>query len=423
MSGKTELRIFDDCPPQVVAESAIFQDVHPISAIDGTSTIIDFKINGSTNEYLDLNDTLLSMRIKVCKGDGTPFTKADAVRPVPSNYFLNALFSDVSLTLNDVQIEGGSSVYPYKATIESALNFDDDSKRIQLLPAGVSSEEAERARWVGDSKQFELVGALRLDFLQQPKYLIPDVSVGIRLTRSKDDFALALPNGTPDDGSHAFKILITQCILYVRRVRVHPSVELGHKAGLAKKNAIYPYTRTKVINYTIPKGTQSYFKENLFSTGLLPKFIVIAMVRTEAYTGALGHDAFNFHHFKLSQMALHRDGQMIPYKRPYTLHHKENLLTDAYVRSILQNTQILNTNSNNGIDMDDFSKNGYAFFTFNLTPDFDMNQVQQARDANLRLDMTFAETLKDAINVIAYGIFDAKIEITGKHQVITDAHS
>jgi len=73
--------------------------------------------------------------------------------------------------------------------------------------------------------------------------------------------------------------------------------------------------------------------------------------------------------------------------------------------------------------MDDFSKNGYAFFTFNLTPDFDMNQVQQARDANLRLDMTFAETLKDAINVIAYGIFDAKIEITGKHQVITDAHS
>ena len=73
--------------------------------------------------------------------------------------------------------------------------------------------------------------------------------------------------------------------------------------------------------------------------------------------------------------------------------------------------------------MDDFSKKGYAFFTFNLTPDFDMNQVQQARDANLRLDMTFAETLKDAINVIAYGIFDAKIEITGNLRIITDAHS
>ena len=134
MSGKNELRIFDDCPPQVVAESAIFQDVHPITAIDATSTIIDFKINGSTTEYLDLNDTLLSMRVKVCKPDGTAFTTADATRPVPCNYFLNALFSDVSMSLNDVHIEGGGSVYPYKATIESALNFGDDAKRIQLLP-------------------------------------------------------------------------------------------------------------------------------------------------------------------------------------------------------------------------------------------------------------------------------------------------
>ena len=52
-----------------------------------------------------------------------------------------------------------------------------------------------------------------------------------------------------------------------------------------------------------------------------------------------------------------------------------------------------------------------------------MNQVQQARDANLRLEMHFAEALPHAINVIAYGIFYAKIEITGDHRIITDAHS
>ena len=92
-------------------------------------------------------------------------------------------------------------------------------------------------------------------------------------------------------------------------------------------------------------------------------------------------------------------------------------------RSILQNTQILNTNNDNGIDLEDFSKKGYAFFTFNLTPDFDINQVQQARDANLRLEMHFNEALPNAINVIAYGIFDAKIQITGDLRIITDAHS
>ena len=96
-------------------------------------------------------------------------------------------------------------------------------------------------------------------------------------------FSLEVPNGTKDDGSQSFKVVITQCILYVRRVKVNPSVEIGHKVGLANKNAIYPYTRTKIVNYTVPSGTQSYFKENLFSTGLLPKFIVIGMGHTEAY--------------------------------------------------------------------------------------------------------------------------------------------
>ena len=189
MSGKTELRIFDDAFPQIVVESAIFQDIHPITALDSSSSVIDFKIQGSATDYLDLNDTLLSLRVKVCKGDGSNFTAGDGLlRPIPSNFFLNSLFTDVTLSLNDIQIEGGSNIYPYKSTIECAMNFNDDTKRIQLLPAGVSSDENERAKWVGDSNQIELVGALRLDFLQQPKYLIPGVSVGIRLTRSKDVF-------------------------------------------------------------------------------------------------------------------------------------------------------------------------------------------------------------------------------------------
>ena len=59
MSGKTELLIFDDHPPQVVVERAIFQDVYPSTALDSTTKMIDFQINGSNTEYLDLNDTLL----------------------------------------------------------------------------------------------------------------------------------------------------------------------------------------------------------------------------------------------------------------------------------------------------------------------------------------------------------------------------
>ena len=222
MSLKTELNIFSDIPAQVIAESAHFQDVHPTTALDNTTSVIEFNIQASNVEYLDLNDTLLSLRAKVVKGDGTNMKTTDPLQPVPSNYFLNALFSDVSLSLNDVQIEGGNSMYPYKATIENALNFSDDAKVLQLLPAGYSDEEDERKEWIADSKEFELVGALRLDFLNQPKYIVPGVSVRIRLQKAVDAFALHMAKNDAYDGTSAWKMIISQCILYVRRVKVNP---------------------------------------------------------------------------------------------------------------------------------------------------------------------------------------------------------
>lgn len=423
ISGKSELSIFDTAPPQAVIESGIFQDIHPTTALDSKSPVIEFVIQGSQNEYLDLNDVLLSLKVKLTKQDDTAFKAADADQPIPCNYFMNALFTDVSMELNDVQIEGGTNMYPYKATIENALNFNDDAKRIQLLPAGVSQEETERASWGANSQIFELVGALRLDFLNQPKYLLPGVNVRFRLTQSKDHFPLQLPSTKKDDGTFHFKTLIAQAILYVRRVKVHPSVHEGHRLGLSKQNAVYPYTKSKCLYYSIPTGTNSFVKENLFSSGSLPKFIVIGFVDAQAFNGHLDKPPFHFEHFKVNHIALYRDGQAIPYKRPYNPQFKQNnnLITDTYVRSILQNTQLLNTNYSNGIDMQDFLKNGYCLFTFNLTPDFEINQPQMLNDANLRLDIRFAAPLASAINVVCYAIYDANLYITKDRQIITDA--
>lgn len=424
MSGKSELRIFDEMPPQIVVESAHFQDIYPQSSVDLDTSDITFCIAGSQTQYLDLNDTLLSMKVSVRRSDGAVFTTADAVRPVPTNYFMNALFSDATLTLNDTQIEGGSSMYPYKSTIESILNFGISAAHSQLLTAGVAEEETERAKWVGDSGVFELVGALRLDFFNQPKYLIPGVNVRINLVRSQDSFSLDWPSTTQFDASLTFKVKIVSCVLYVRRVAVHPAVLFGHTTGLAKKNAIYPYNRTKLITYTIPKESFNFFKENLFSTAILPKFFVVGMVDSNAFTGKLQSSPFKFQHFNMSTMTLYRDGQSVPYKKGYEVKLSGNtkLSSDAYVRSILQNTGIFNKNIDNFIQLSDFTKGGFALYTFNLTPDFDMNQVQQVRDSNLRLDIRFTAKTTTSINVIVYGIFDAVVQVTKDRTIIKDSH-
>jgi hypothetical protein len=421
MSGKSELDIFTDISPQIVAESAIFQDVYPSTAIDSTTTNIKFVIQPSLTDYLDLNDTLLSMRVSVVMGDGSNIAKADIDKVVPTNYFLNALFENVSLSLNNVEIESYAKLYPYKATIETALNFNTESKAIQLVPAGYSDEEDERKKWVGRSVEFEIVGTLRLDFLNQPKYLIPGVSVEINLTKSNDSFALTVPTGTAYDGTSAWKVMIKHAMLYVRRVKVHPSVEAGHRHGLKNKNAIYPYTRSRIIAYSIPTGSTNYIKENIFSSASLPKLIVVGMVRADSYNGAYDKDPFQFEHFDCHHVSLHLDGQGVPYKRAYNTNFANKHFTDVYIRSMIQNLQMLNTNHSHGISISDFA-DGYTFFTFNLCPDFDYKNVQKIRDGNLRLDIRFNKALPSAINVFVYGLFDVKLQITGNREIIKDAY-
>ena len=410
MSGKSELSLFDDIPPQVVVESANIVDVSPQTSIMESTTAIDFMIYGSDNEYLDLNDTFLYVALKVTASDGKNLAETSVV--CPANYLLNALFDDVMLSLNDTIIEGGNHLYPYKSTIESIFGFTGETRNLQLLPMGFRESETERKAFVKGSRICELAGALRLDFFNQPKYLLPGVNVKITLHRSKDSFPFKDGTGNP-------RIQIMRAKLYVRRVRVSPSVIKGHEIGLNKKNAIYPYTRSQVVTYTVATGSHSHFRDNIFSSPLLPKFVVVAMVRSSAFSGSeVASDPFDFSQFDVQSIGLFRDGQSLPYRELYQPNFSKDIYLCEYMRSIIHNTQHMNTNLNNGITLDDFAKGKYCFFTFNLTPDYDMNQKQLPHDANLRLEIKFRKPLKDAINVIVYGTFDTQIQITRDRQVI-----
>ncbi len=410
--AKSELCIFSPSPAQGVIDSAVFADIHPTALIDGKSEMIEFMINGSQTEYLDLNDTFIYLNLKVKNKNSSDLP--DAASVTPRNYMLNALFSDVTLSLNDTVIEGGDRLYPYKATIENIFHFAEDTKRIQLETAGYCTDDSKRQAWVAKSGTYEMAGALRLDFFNQARYLIPGVNVRIRLRRSTDAFVLA--SGTSSQPI----IEIKRAILYVRRVKVHAAVRAGHEMGMIKQNAKYPMGRSKMISYTIGKGSMSYFKDNIFSSLRLPKFVVVGFVKARAFVGDYKSDPFNFENFDISSVGLLLDGQAFPYRDIYTPDFENNLYTREYLTSIIQNTEHLNTNLNNGITKEMFGHGGRCLFTFNLTPDLNMGLTQMPRDGNLRLDVKFAKALPEGINVVIYGLFDGEIQITKEMTVLVN---
>ena len=94
---KSELDIFIVPPTQTSIESGSTVEYNPIASIaDGTP--IEFSITGGGQDYIDLSNTQLYVKVKVLRADNTPITAMDPVGP-PINLLLHSLFSEVDISL------------------------------------------------------------------------------------------------------------------------------------------------------------------------------------------------------------------------------------------------------------------------------------------------------------------------------------
>ena len=162
---KSELSLFDLPLTQVVMERSLWIDVYPVVSLDGNSPI-EFSFSSGQDEYLDLNDTVLYVKLKVTKTDGTNLDAASVA--TPGNLTLASLFSDIHLSMNETMLDGGHYLYPYKAMMTSLLQFDDGMKSTQLEAAGYNETEVTRTVRISVTKDREFLG-FHLDVLFQSR--------------------------------------------------------------------------------------------------------------------------------------------------------------------------------------------------------------------------------------------------------------
>ena len=125
---KSELNLFTIPATQTSITKGQWIEYHPLSNITDSGPI-EFNVSGSGEEYLDLARTLLFLKAKITKANGTALELNEQVGPV--NLFLHALFSQVDVSLNERFISPSTNTYPYRAMIETLLNFGDDAKSSQ----------------------------------------------------------------------------------------------------------------------------------------------------------------------------------------------------------------------------------------------------------------------------------------------------
>ena len=412
-AGKSELSVFDHAVPQVVVDASTFEEIYPKDTIAGyTSSQIEFNVIGSDSDYLDLNDTLLVVKLKVVQYDGKDITTE--VNMVPSNFLMHALFKDVTISLNNVKVEDTNDMYTQKAFIETILNMGSDTKKTFLKSIGYDTNDDERKKWIQKSATITLCGPLNLDLLDQPIYLLPGIDVNLKLTRNVGSVIFKYIKSSTETIAINPEVYINEAKLIVRRVKVNTSVSIGHQVGLESQNAIYPLQKSRLVQFSVPSGSLGEYKDNLFSDDRLPKFVLIALQSGKQVTGDYSVHASTFQNCNIKSLTLMRN---VDYREFYTTNFEKDDYTQAYVQSMIRNMGLLNKDRNNGITLDDF-KDKYPFFTFVLAPDFDIEQTQLPKTGNLKLDIRFNKALTETMTMFVYGVFDSEIQITKTGMVI-----
>ena len=319
--------------------------------------------------------------------------------------------------------------------LETLLNYGEDAKSSELTMAmfyrdtpgkmGVVNPVANdddanlrlkaRYAFTKQSNTVYMIGPIHSDLFFQERLLLNGVNLRLKLNTAKNSFCLVSSAG---GANH--KVVITQAILYVRKVKVAPTISLGHAAALKQATTKYPIRPIECKVLSISRGFPTFTPDNIF-LGQIPKRIVLGLVDTEAYNGSYRTNTFDFKHHNLTQVGVYVDGEQIP-RKPLFLKFDEaggqNFIAGFQSRfcgigNLSQDTGNQVTRSNYG--------QGYTLFAFDLTPDHcPEDHFERIKQGNLRVELHFAQPLANTVNLIIYAEFQNMIEINRNRNVLYD---
>lgn len=408
-----------------------YVDYRPIAQLSD-DTVIDFHIPGTGSQYLDLKNTRLHMRLQITKENGEPIDATNNVGFVATP--LHSMFSQVDILLQQENITGSNGLYQYQAYVQKLLETSTGRGHPQAqselyiidgsdnLEVGNHMDNPDitdtahrneglylRSKFTNFGRVLDLEGSLHCDICKQDRYLLNSVDVRYRLFPSSNAFRLI----TKDEEKYKVKIL--DAYLRVCKITVSPEVILAHNETLKTKPAIYPYYKTDLKSYTIPKGQYSVNIDEPFQSNI-PTKLYVFFVNSSAFNGDYGTNPFNFHHYDLRSAAFYVDGVSVPNQPLHTsFSHRE--ITSAY-NALLETAGKIDPEANFDIDIKRFL-DGFTIFAFNLEAmaSSSIEYWVQPKSAHSRLELKFGSALPENINVVLMAISPQLLHIDNVRNV------
>lgn len=428
---KSELDLFDVPPTQTSIEHSYFVNYHPLTSLERGGPI-EYLIKANSGTYLDLQHTVLYLKLRILKENGNTINSVAADHAdynktlvAPVNYFAATQFKNVEIYINAKPVNHADNMYAYRALFETLLTFSDEAKQGQLRSGLFYKDSGDDLDWfeteVTDedstenpgltsrysitkhSQTFETFCRIHSEMFIQAKMLPGDNEVRIKLHRTDTAFSLFAKSS-----GQKYMVSIDSAILMVRHCEIAPHVRESHLKTLQTRNMKYDVKRIEMKFFSKAPGRSDLSEPNLVS-GILPRRIVMGLVDSQAFNGSLTHNPFNFKNFDVSTVTLRKNGTPMPYES-IELDYENKCSAQGYL-SLIAATGKLYDDQGFAITPEQYP-NGYALYGFDLSSDWGAcGTFDLVEEGKLSLEVKMKNASTKSITMIVYLEYDSVYEI------------
>ncbi len=409
----------------------------PVSQILKGSAI---EFNVKCPNYVDLQRSRLSVKVRLELGNGTPIPNIDIFQVLkdsdppldsngecgPVNALFYAIHSQVDFSLNQQNTTTSLTTngYPYKCLIDMLLSkpspeqravlfVEDDYDMMEAMSPYLSNMDNEvndglttRAAYLTGGKELRMEGKLRLDMFDQPRLLLKDVNMSLKLWPNNPAFYLMSPHT-----QKGFRIVITEAKLKLCHVKLNQAVISAIDTTLKTQPALYPINRSIVKTYTIAKNSHSATIDGIFPSEC-PENLIIGLVPSASFNGSYEACPWNFKNYSLSFLGFYINDKSVPAK-PLTPHFGDTVpesdITEAWLNLYKYNPDI-------EISQKKFIS-GHTLYYLQLTDLESSDVVGLTKTGHTRLELKFKKELPESVNVIIYAKIRGMVSIDKDNQV------
>lgn len=405
-SSKSELTLFAVPSTQVAIDSTYEVEYRPSASLESSQV---YEINVPPSEDLtDLAATMVHLKVTISDSLNNPTKQATAA--MIAKNFGNALFEQVDLFLNGVNLSQASNMYHYQSFLEDLL-YQFPSEMDQ------GNHSKKEPQFVVPDRTYDLYFRLHLPICQQDRLMINGVPMVFKFTRSSETFPVW---AATDADKEVYRAKISNFALHVKRVKLFPDAMTGLLSTLQKVPAKYFVIRNEMKNFTIPKYVNTTTIDNLFN-GIMPKRIILGFASEKSFSADPKTNPFVFNHHKITYLALNVDGNCIP-SIPYQPDFEKNLYMREYINLFRYTAQ------DEGIPQIEVTYNNYStdycLFAFDLSGDGTLGgetgTLNLLKRGSIRLEIRFGATLTAQVKLIVLGQFDNIVTIDNQRSVVID---